>query len=233
MFQIQNWKAKLAYAGFGCLFGSFCTIIGMLASPVTAQRDKFGEIECTKLTVVDERGNARIELGTHEIPETGEDSAHVYVYGKDGELRIGLVVVEELANVFVKGDGGLASVTATDSAGFVRIAGKGTIDGAVISGDEHGGRVQVWSKRSLKPVVSIGNNVNGGWIEVAGHFDPVANKVEQFYGKVGVSQAAYIGIDQYGGFVNVKGRSKGYAIMGINEYGNGAVSTWDKNGYRQ
>ena len=53
MCSIQNWKVKRAYAGFGCLFGSICTIMGMLASPVTAQKDKFGEIECTNLTVVD------------------------------------------------------------------------------------------------------------------------------------------------------------------------------------
>ena len=53
MFRIQNWKVKLDYAGLGCQFGSLCVKMGMLASPVTAQRDKFGEIECTKLTVVD------------------------------------------------------------------------------------------------------------------------------------------------------------------------------------
>ncbi len=40
-----------------------------------------------------------------------------------------------------------------------------------------------------------------------------------------------LGIDEYGGRVRVTG--KGTAIIGINEYGDGAVSTWDKNGYRQ
>lgn len=29
------------------------------------------------------------------------------------------------------------------------------------------------------------------------------------------------------------GKGKGMAIIGINEYGNGAVSTFDKNSYRQ
>ena len=42
-----------------------------------------------------------------------------------------------------------------------------------------------------------------------------------------------IGIDEHGGYVQTNGRSKGHAIMGINEKGNGTVSTYDKNGYRQ
>ena len=230
MFQIQNWKAKLAYAGFGCLFGSLCTIIGMLASPVTAQRDKFGEIECTKLTVVNERGNATIKLGTHELPETGEDRAHVYVYGKDGEPRLGLVVIEEIANVFVNGDGGSASVAADASGGFVRTFGKGIIPGAAITGYEHGGRVEVWSKNSFKPVVSIGNNVNGGWLEVAGNADPVANKSEQRIGPLAVDQSVYICTNPYGGVVQVRGKGEGAVDMLINEYRNGAVYTWDNKG---
>ena len=45
MFNSNNWQIKLVYAGLGGLL----MLIGMLLSPVTAQRDKFGEIECTKL----------------------------------------------------------------------------------------------------------------------------------------------------------------------------------------
>ena len=42
-----------------------------------------------------------------------------------------------------------------------------------------------------------------------------------------------IGVDKNGGYVSTHGRSKGTATMGINKYGNGDVSTYDKNGYRQ
>ena len=40
--------------------------------------------------------------------------------------------------------------------------------------------------------------------------------------------------DDYGGHVHVtgKGDDNSRAGMGVNEYGNGAVNTWDKNGYR-
>ena len=41
---------------------------------------------------------------------------------------------------------------------------------------------------------------------------------------------------KYGGAVGVydgKGNTDARAVMGVNEYGNGVVSTWDKNGYRR
>ena len=56
----------------------------MLASPVTAQRDKFGEIECTKLTVVDADGRKRVIL------TFDEHGGAVVAFGKDGESQAGL-----------------------------------------------------------------------------------------------------------------------------------------------
>ena len=47
-------------------------------------------------------------------------------------------------------------------------------------------------------------------------------------------RAVKLGIDEYGGLVEVfgKGDYTSRAVMGVNQYGNGAVNTWDKNGYR-
>ena len=127
-------RNKLSYLALGGLL----MLIGMLASSVFmpslfAQRDKFGDIECTSLTVV--------------------DGGQVVVYGKDGESRAWLSVAED--------------------GGSVGVHGKDVKSGARLSVDEHGGSVSVY------------------------------------------------------------GKGDGKAGMGINEYGNGAVSTWDKNGYRQ
>ena len=52
------------------------------------------------------------------------------------------------------------------------------------------------------------------------------------HGKDGQS-GAWLRADEHGGRVQVKGKGEGKAVIGINEYGNGAVSTWDKNEYRQ
>ena len=52
----------------------------------------------------------------------------------------------------------------------------------------------------------------------------------------GFPSGAYVkmGINENGGHVSVlgKGTDEARAVMAVNEYGNGAVSTWDKNGYR-
>ena len=56
-----NWKPSLACAAFGSIF----TVMGMLVSPLEADRDKFGEIECTKLTVVGDKGFPLIELNSN------------------------------------------------------------------------------------------------------------------------------------------------------------------------
>ena len=46
--------------------------------------------------------------------------------------------------------------------------------------------------------------------------------------------SAHMALNENGGYVGVfgKGSETTRAIMAVNEYGNGAVSTWDKNGYR-
>ena len=124
--------------------GFLFAVIGMLLSPVTAQRDKFGEIECTRLTVVDADGKTRVNLTTDEY------GGVVSAFGKDGKLAAWLCV------------------------------------------NEHGGRVAA-------------------------------------YGKDGKSRAA-LGVIEHWGFVQVKGKGEAMAVMSINEYGNGAVFTYDKNG---
>lgn len=55
-----------------------------------------------------------------------------------------------------------------------------------------------------------------------------------FVGVYGKSGRAIMSINEHGGRVSVSGKTGDTrAAMGINKYGNGAVSTWDKNGYLQ
>ena len=84
MFSREHWQIKLVYASFGALL----LFIGMLLSPVTAQRDKFGEIECRSLTVVDADGKGRV------IISSGEHGGRVSTYDKDGQSGVSLVVTE-------------------------------------------------------------------------------------------------------------------------------------------
>ena len=53
-----------------------------------------------------------------------------------------------------------------------------------------------------------------------------------YVAKMGKWQA-WLAVGEHGGQVEVVGKGEGKAGMGINEYANGVVATWDKNGYRQ
>ena len=111
------------------------------------------------------------------------------------------------------------------------------------------GVIHVNSSIPGKRGVRIGGGIMGGSIEVYGGGFDSKNKegvkvemsggagggsgyvsVYQFNGNTGV----LVSVDEYGGQVGVfgDGNSKTRAVMGVNEYGNGAIGTWDKNGYR-
>ena len=104
----------------------------------------------------------------------------------------------------------------------------------------HGGYVIVSGKEQMQVLIST--TENGGGIAVYGKTGEtkVAIGATEQGGRVSVDDSdgkTNVGIDatEHGGRVVVfgKGDSKGQANMSVNEYGNGAVSTWDKNGYRQ
>ena len=47
-------------------------------------------------------------------------------------------------------------------------------------------------------------------------------------------QNASVGVEEHGGLVEVWSKDeKPKAALGVDGYGNGAISTWDKNGDRQ
>ena len=59
----MNTREKFRYMAFGGAL-VFLGMVGAMMSPLTAERDKFGEIECTRLTVVDADGKMRVLLTT-------------------------------------------------------------------------------------------------------------------------------------------------------------------------
>ena len=97
------------------------------------------------------------------------------------------------------------------------VHGKDGNSGAWLNVGEDGGHVNALGKDG-KPAVALGVTENGGRVFTLGK-----------NGKPTVALGNY----EHGGFVQVKGKGEGMAVMSINDYGNGAVSTWDKNGYRQ
>ena len=100
----------------------------------------------------------------------------------------------------------------------VFVSGKEGKGRALVIVGEDGGSVRVFGKDGEGSAQMVIND-NGGSVAVRG--------------KDGEGSAK-MAINDNGGSVAVhgKGNTDSRAVMGVNEYGNGAVSTWDKNGYR-
>ena len=159
----------------GGIIGSVLT--ALLVSPVTAHRDNFGEIECTRLAVVDAEGKERILLSTNHIEQIS--SHKLTAQGKS--LRVDDTKVHVL-------------------------------------GYELGGRVQIYDEVGATMVV-LARDERGGFINVSG--------------KDSLSGVSLRNLEHGGRVSTSSSLGKAWAVMGINEYGNGAVSTYDKNGHPQ
>ena len=136
------------------------------------------------------------------------DPSFVKVQANERSVRLNAFGVRVLGE-----DGkGSAYVTVDEDGGVVRVEGKeDRMGSAKMAVGENGGR-RKW--RSVK--MAVGKN--GGFVGVGGNAGGGAEMIT----------------DEHGGHVSVYGKGSGEAraAMGVTEYGNGAVSTWDKNGYR-
>lgn len=207
MFTFQHWEVKVAFAGIGCLFGSLCTIMGMLASPVTAQKDRFGEIECRSLKIVDADGATKVELSVYKngglvdvlgnenqsgvLLNVNELGGVVAVLGEDGEVKAGLRIYEDGGAVFVSDKHGNPAVT--------------------LSSNKNGGLVYVVGEEG-KPMASLGVVEVGGLVSTYRYGKDWesgavlgATAVEIYGGEDG-NPGMGIGVDQDCGYVNIWGK---------------------------
>ena len=134
-----------------------------------------------------------------------EDGGGIYIYGKEEDAQHPFIPVV----VINAEDGGGVGVYDKDGKKI-----------AYLGADEDGGLVSVNAKDGGERV-QMSVNEYGGYVAI---FDKDKDG----------GRSAQMSIDEYGGHVGVHGRGNSYsrAQMGVNEYGNGAVSTWDKNRYR-
>ena len=100
--------------------------------------------------------------------------------------------------------------------GAVTIYGKDEDSYGRVSISEHGGHVSIHGKDGNSRA-NMGIVEHGGYVSVDGK--DRKSRVD-------------VGISEHGGQVFAYGKGESQVAIAINEYGNGAVSTWDKNGYR-
>ena len=254
----MNTREKFRYMAFGGAL-VFLGMLGAMMSPLTAEKDKFGEIECTRLKVVDADGKELVVLGANlRGGQVDVNSSKFMPGGLNIEARgVRLGVDDHGGTIEGHGEQLLSpkltlDIDSRDGSGHIAVYGKNTpaigqvtsllvYPGAtmvVLDVDEHGGRVDAVGKSGAATlaitkhdggVASVGNK-NGQSCAVLG-IDEHGGHVAAF-GKDGKSGAS-LSVTEDGGYVEVRGKGEGLAVMSINEYGNGAVSTWDKNGYRQ
>ena len=201
----MNTKHYLIISGIvGGIIGSLLT--ALVVSPVTAQKDKFGEIECTKLTVVDADGKERVILSTNSF-----DILSV----SNGVSIVGSASFGGYIGVCGKNRKRMVELSIGDRGGRVGVLGKEGRSEAWLGIGEHGGRFNAYGKDGdMKASLSI--NELGGDVVVSGE-----------------DSSAWLGIGEHGGRVVILAERSWLsprASLGINEHGNGYVVTWDKNG---
>ena len=140
----MNTKQKLSYMVVGGIIGVVGVVIGMSVLSVSTAWDKFGEIECTSLTVVDKDGRSVAEISAFK------HGGIVRVRGYDGVSRVALSVGENggvvavsdndgmpRASLYVKAHGGVVTVRSND----------GKSGAAVLHVNEYGnGVLSLWDK---------------------------------------------------------------------------------------
>lgn len=111
----NEFESEIWYMAFGAAL-VFLGMFDTLMSPLTAERDKFGEIECTRLTVVGNNGEPVVEIGLGVY----EDGGEVEVLSTDGRTLVSLGVAESDASE--SHHGGYVQVRGKSKKGQVRIS---------------------------------------------------------------------------------------------------------------
>ena len=140
-------KQRFFFMVTGAVLGVTILLIGMAVSPTAAQRDTFGEITCTGLTVVNPDGTMAVWLRSDKY------GGGVSVASKDGMPRASMDVTERGGTVLVSGKGvSLAGMLITEHGGAVRVTGKGG-KLASMAVDKDGGYVLVRDRDGAEKIL--------------------------------------------------------------------------------
>ena len=214
----MSFQHKLGYITLGGVIAIVGMMVGSVLVPqLVAQHETVSNVTCRELTIVDGAGNPVVRLGN------GANGGSIEVMHIEGATVINLGVM--------------------DSGGAVGVANIVGEIGVGMRADDGGNDVFVYQK---DPIGVLGVALHAG---VDGESVEIYNDSEQPVGSLGVvgekgfvalfdaegALTSAMGADKYGGRVAVygKGELKSQAVLGINQNGNGTVSTRDKNGDRQ
>lgn len=258
----MQFKQKLAYMALGSLFTLAGYLLASMVGDVTAQNKAFEAlIEKIKDAQAQDEFNKNLKVTEFEaircrslelVDRNGNVQGKIWVDGKWGKTDFPLMTCENLRVVekWDKGAGGgniLAHLGYTDSnrQDIIRVFNLKAVtelpkldtsnetvevpitdDIVQIGSDDTGGYVNVFPNRKKDAVLWKGDDTRAAVMKIG--------EKGGLIGTLGDQGTAQMIVNEYGGSVSVfgKGSNESRAGMGVNEYGNGFVSTWDKNGYR-
>ena len=222
-------RKEVLYAVIGGVVGAVLVMAAGSFSPLGAQNDvaaaEFGTITCRRLVVRYDGFPYATEINPISVTVSDEDGrsatlrAHgVSVRGENGKGKAAMTVMGEHVAVSLSGEDGEGKAAMTVMGEHVAVS---------LSGEDGEGSVYM-TVGDRSGVVTVGGEEGEVFMTVNDH-----GGIVTVGGKDGEG-SALMALDENGGYVGVfgKGSDTTRAIMAVNEYGNGAVSTWDKNGYR-
>ena len=185
-------KQKFFFMVIGAVLGVTILLIGMVVSPTTAQKDTFGEITCTGLTVLGQDGKKRVRLRDFL-------GGAVEVWGKDGRSK---------ADMRVGKYGGLVSAYGNDGKGRSAMGVNQYGNGAVTTWDKYGDKSGDLIRMAVSPTAAQRDTLR----EITCTGLTVVNPD----GTTGIR----LMIGKHGGLIGVYGKDeKSTAGMGIDEHG--------------
>lgn len=215
-------------------------MVAGLFTPLGAQKEvsdvEFATVTCRQMDVVDEEGNKRVMVGT--LGTTGL----VSVFGKGYRVVAEMNSHEHGGAVIVRSvDGGQAEMSGAERGGWIAVRGKeesvqgqASVPQAVMALKEGSGSVLV--RNTHGEMATMGWGKYGGEVAVRnrdGSFVVMSGVGVLVHAKDG--RGAGMSLEEHGGSVVVRGKGtndRNRGLMHVDEYGNGIVSTSDKNGYR-
>ena len=254
----MNTKHYLIISGIvGGVIGSLLT--ALLVPPVTAQRDKFGEIECTSLRIVDGAGAPMAMIGRDE------HGGVVLALGKDGKGAVALTLDEDgggHVGLLDKDGKPSVSLSSRESGGMVSVVGKNSKANAVIAIFQDGGRIGVCNKDGNRvSMLGVDSGVVAQKVMVvdeAGVARVIIDATQSALGSFALARTYLKGVrvqiygDEDGGYIRVSDKDdqelrlecdnagefviaggndlKPRAIFGSNTFGDGQVYTWNRKG---
>ena len=221
---VVNWNAnvvetkevmRLTSSG---LFGSELSLLNPEGREgVRLDASQFGNF----VAIFNHEGKEAVSLASKNGRESGVDINRVRIFNNEGEQAVTLEAQMKNAAWHAEASPGVRELTSESNSIYL-------YNNTATSFIFRDGR----TRRNANEAVSLVSNEDGNKVTVYNKGPKVVREGDIL--NYMAHKAVKLGDTEHGGRVDVYNKQgENRAVMSVNEYGNGAVSTWDKNGYRQ